>query len=822
MATRPVHFVFATGLTREIFRNVRIVGSWDADGQFSAHWSEAPMRHEVGDDGCPRFTATIEFAAAHVGWLFRWGVVLDGPSGVGLWGIPTEVQDRNSRDRTRSFILGEPAAGSPQVECFYFTHCRRLGAQKRYSRGTPEPGIQFAVWAPDAVGVDVVFGDKVSGYIADDGDGIAKSPAPLPLQRVRDGVWESPPSDMPLTANFAPLARTPYMFRIKKEGGAVAYRTDLYSRGQIGRGDDNPKGVPYHGSFRNLDGSKSCSLVIDPDKVSSTFADPLEPGPLITADAFWADEFNHAKPVPTRLEEMVIYELHVGALGFDHEGAGNFRDALNLLDYLEDLGVNAIELLPMSQFAGSKAWGYGNSHHFAIESAAGGRDEFKHFIRACHQRGIAVILDVVYNHFTSDAERAEWAYDADAPERNIYYWYEGTSTDYPTLDGGYLDNGSSGFSPRLHEEMVRKLFISSAAALVEEFHVDGFRVDLTDALHQLNSRHVDGQPVESANMFGVKFLTEWARTIKMIRPATFLIAEDHTNWDATTEPPDDGGVGFDAVWYSEFHHHLVGNHHFGPGLANLVVNAGYGDDRPLAMDCFAGALAWSGHAKIVYHASHDEAGNARGSSRTMAAAVNGAPLIGPTRRFAEARARFAAGMAMLSAGTPMFLMGEEVGASKPYTYDTFIRNREDLLGQRQGEGKDLFEFYRELVRLRLEHPALQTREIDVVHVHNSNRVIAFRRWSGAEDFLVVASLNNHPCDSGYLVENLRIPDGLWREAFNSDAARFGGDNVGNHGADVLSTGGRFLAAVPANGFVVFRKEQASAWGTPAVGNPDPI
>lgn len=806
MATRSVHFVFATGLKREVFRNVRLVGGWDPNGQYSSAWSQQPMREEIGADGCPQFTANVDFDAAQAGWVYRWGVILDGPSGVALWGIPTEVQDRNSRDRTRSFVLGEPAAGSPQVECFFFTQCRRLGAQKHRLPGVGEPGVRFAVWAPDAVGIDVVFGDTVSGYIADDGDGIAKSPAPLALERARDGVWQSPLTDKPPFGSFAALERTPYMFRIKKEGGSVAYRTDLYSRGQIGRGDDNPGGVPYHGSFRDLDGSKSCSLVIDADQVSSTFSDPLEPGRLIAAEAFWADEFDYAKPVPNRLEEMVIYELHVGALGFDHEGAGNFRDAMNLLDYLEDLGINAIELLPMAQFAGSEAWGYGNSHLFAIESAAGGRDEFKHFIRACHRRGIAVILDVVYNHFTSDAERAEWAYDADSPERNIYYWYEGTASDYPSPDGGYLDNGSSGFAPRLYEEMVRKLFISSAAALVEEFHIDGFRVDLTDALHQLNARHADGQAVESANMFGVKFLTEWSRTIKMIRPATLLIAEDHTGWNAMTEPPDEGGVGFDSVWYSDFHHHLVGNHHFGPEFANLIVNAGYGDDRPLAMDFFAGALAWSGHAKVVYHASHDEAGNSQGSSRTITAAVNGAPLIGETRRYAEARCRFAAGMSILSAGTPMFLMGEEVGARKPYTYDTFIQNREDLVGQRYGEGQFLFEFYRELIRLRLEHAGLQTREIDVVHVHNGDRVIAFRRWSGAEDYLVVASLNNHPCDAGYLVSNTRIPDGTWREVFNSDDSRFGGDNVGNHGADIVCTGGRFFAAVPANGFAVFRKE----------------
>jgi 1,4-alpha-glucan branching enzyme len=806
MATRSVELVFATGLTRPIFRNVRLVGSWDAAGRFSADWSTVLMRPATGDDGCVQFTAVVALDAEQTGWQFSWGVVMDGPSGVDFWGIPTEVQDRLSRDRTRSFVLGDPSSGSPQVETYYLTQCRRLGAQKRRQPGNPREGILFAVWAPDAIHVDVVFGDTISGYIADNGDGMAKSPAPIALRRASGGIWQAGPPDAELLRRYEEYDRRPYMFRITEEGGRVVYRTDLYSRSQIGRGDFDPKGMPFHGSFRDLDGSKSCSMVRNPDVVSSTFADPDAPGPLVNQEEFWADEFTHGLPIPFRLEEMVIYELHVGALGFEHPRAGDLEDAMNLLDYLVDLGINAVELLPMAQFEGSEAWGYGNSHHFAIESAAGGRGQLKHFVRACHQRGIALILDVVYNHFTPDAERAEWSYDAEAPDRNIYYWYEGHPDDYTTPDGGYLDNGSSGYAPRLYEEMVRKLFISSAAALVEEFHVDGFRVDLTDALHLLNRRHADGAPVDSANMFGVKFLTEWTRTMKMIRPTTLLIAEDHTRWDAMTEPPDDGGVGFDAVWYSDFHHHLVGNPTFGPEFANLIVNAGYGDDRPLAMDYFAGALGWSGHAKVVYHLSHDEAGNAKGSSRTICAAVNGAPLVGATRAFAEARCRFAAGMSILSAGTPMFLMGEEVGASKPYAYDTFMQNREDLRGLRDGEGRHLFELYRELIRFRLGHEGLQTREIDVVCANDADRVIAFRRWSGAEDFLIVASLNNRPFREGYSLDCTRIPDARWREEFNSDDPRFGGDGVGNGKQPITSQSGRFVAVVPANGFVIFRKE----------------
>ena len=132
------------------------------------------------------------------------------------------------------------------------------------------------------------------------------------------------------------------------------------------------------------------------------------------------------RPIPRRVEDLVIYELHLGALGYGKPGPGTFADAIALLDYLVELGVSAVELLPMAEFGGEENWGYGSSHYFAIEYSGGGRDQAKFFIKECHRRGLAVISDVVYNHFTPDGERAEWMYDTDDNERNAYYWYEGT------------------------------------------------------------------------------------------------------------------------------------------------------------------------------------------------------------------------------------------------------------------------------------------------------------------------------------------------------------------------------------------------------------
>lgn len=838
MAKIPVQFTYFTGIKRAIFTNPRLIGSWDENGRYSNQWSYIPMQQIVGEDNCPCFTATVELDDSQIGWLFRWGVMLNSPAGNNLWGIPTEIHDRNASDRYRSFTLQSGNNNQPQQEQYYLVYGRRLGAQLYYLPGESQPALRFAVWSPNARHVEVIFGNSNSGYIADDvfredpDFGMNPDLGPFPMLRTEEGIWQTDVNLSPELTDFSRFDHVPYMFRIVNESGRVVYRTDLYSRCQIGKGNINPDGkpfserytdkhgTPFSGKYQDLDGTKSCSVVINPDTVTRHFQESVWPEQeFIPEEEFWNHEFSWERPVPQRVEDLVIYELHVGALGYGHDRPGNFEDAINLLPYLIELGVNAVELLPMSEFRDEVNWGYETSHYFALEYSAGGRDQLKHFVRECHRYGIAVILDVVYNHFNPDGERAQWTYDSDIPEHNIYYWYEGNSTDYFYSDGklfpegGYVDNWSTGYAPRFHEEMVRQMFISSAVTLIEEFHIDGFRVDQTTSMHSYNQLHADGSPVGNANIFGAKFLREWTRTMRLIRPDTLLMAEDHSDWDQVTESPDVGGLGFDAAWYSEFYHHLIGDARPGTEYAKLIPTAGYGTDAPLAMDKFAGVLGWSGHKKVVYHESHDEAGNSYyedgghkvESQRTIVSAANAALLIGDTRRYAEARCRFAVGMSMLSAGTPMFLMGEEIGAQKPYRYADFIDHREDLLSDRQTSGQYLFRFYQDLIQLRLDHPGLCSHWIDVIHVHNANRVIAFKRWDITQEFLIVASLNNHPFGSGYTINNSRVGNGQWQEIFNSDAAFYGGNNIGNLGVNISAINGYIHPIVPANGFIVCQR-----------------
>ncbi len=412
-----VRFLYMTGQKRRIFRNARLAGSWNG-------WAETPMSEVTGEDGCPAFAATVVLDDEQAGHGLSWGVRLDGPEGANIWAINREVPDAHSRERFRRLVL--PGAGTEHEERYHFVDSRHLGAQKVVTEGGGRPALQFTVWAPNARSVEVVFSRRDHGYIGDDGKGIDPDVAPVPLVLGPAGIWSSATLE-----DFASYVGAPYMYRVQNAQSEVVYRTDIHARWQIGRGSIDPRSGSWDGDAATLDGGVSCSVVVDQDVVRRDFEPSTAPPEVIGDDEFWANEFTPGLPVPTRIEDLVIYELHVGSLGFPSRRTGTLADAMALLDHLSDLGVTAVELLPLSEYSGDLAWGYGDTHHFVIESSAGGRDKYKHFVRACHRRGIAVIQDVVYNHFDSNAARAEWEYDSVVPEENIYYWSRGGAPTTP-------------------------------------------------------------------------------------------------------------------------------------------------------------------------------------------------------------------------------------------------------------------------------------------------------------------------------------------------------------------------------------------------------
>jgi 1,4-alpha-glucan branching enzyme len=814
----PVHFSFSVGLRRHPFSNLRLGIAWEEPAS-ALDFTFFPMDEGIAEDGCPAFTATVPLDAQKAGTPLYWTVVGDGTLGKGTPLVTLEAGEPRSWDDWNHLYRVFVFQGAAASTWYRFCLARWLGANGMYSAGAEgEPsGIRFAVWAPHARQVDLVrvsvwdwtdptrdlfrvpsVWERVcGGYVSDDGQGVEGEP--FPMIREEQGVWSCS------LAHTEGWQGRPYLFRVTREQGTIAFRTDLYSRSQLGEGSLNPRGRLYTGPLEALDGSVSASLVVDPDHIM----DPGRPTCLWpeprehfhSEEEFWQEEFCANSPLPSRLEELVIYELHVGALGFGREGAGTLDDAIRFLSHLTELGINAVELLPLSEFGGGpENWGYSTSHYFSIEYGGEGRDKFKQFVRECHRRGIAVLFDVVYNHYLPEGERAEWQYDSEEDAHNLYYWYE------PGM--GYVDNGSSGYAPRYSEELLRHMFISSALLLVQEFHVDGFRVDLTNAIHRDNVLHNPPQtPVPRANIYGARFLREWTRTLRTLRPGLFLIAEDHSGWEAVTDCLSPRGLGFDAVWYADFYHSLVGDAPRGPEIARLLWVAGQGTDVPLNLDQFASVLEATSPKRVVYHKNHDEAGNDPGTARTLVTAAGGAAYLSEPslRYFAEARARWVAGMAFLSAGIPLFLFGEEVGATEPFLYGQVLPHREDLLGKKLGDGRFLFTFYRDLIRLRRRSAALQTGKLKVFYVHDANRVIGFRRWKEGEDLLILASLANRPYAQGYAIRSDFLPSGIWQEIFNSDSIWYGGQNVGNRGGLVASKEGSLLAVLPACGFVVLEK-----------------
>ena len=475
------------------------------------------------------------------------------------------------------------------------------------------------------------------------------------------------------------------------------------------------------------------------------------------------------------LQQYLLYELHVGT--FTPEGS--FSAAIAHLGELRDLGITAVELMPVAQFPGSRNWGYDGVYPFAVQESYGGPEGLRRFVNGCHRQGLAVVLDVVYNHF--------------GPEGN----YLGDFGPYFT-DRYHTPWGSAINLDGPHSDEVRRFFVDNALYWVSEFHMDALRLDAVHAIYDRSA-----QP----------FLQELAgvvhRRAERMKRRVYLIAESDLNDSRLIRATDVGGYGLDAQWSDDFHHALhtllTGERsgyyrdfgtvdHLARAYRNGFVYTGqYSRHRQRRHG--NSPRGCPAHRFVVCSQNHDQIGN-RMLGERLSQLV---PFEG---------LKLAAAAVLLSPFIPLLFMGEEYGETAPFLYfvshgdsslveavrkgrrdefsafswlgeppdpqdeATFLRTKLDHRLRGQGYHRTLLQFYTELIRLRQAVPALSSlskEQMDVLAI-DKQRLLFIHRWSGPSEAALVLNLSEAPVSAG-----VPLPLGRWRKLLDSAEEGWLGD-----------------------------------------------
>lgn len=469
--------------------------------------------------------------------------------------------------------------------------------------------------------------------------------------------------------------------------------------------------------------------------------------------------------------ELVIYELHIGTFGRNAPNqVSDFASAINRLDYLRDLGINAIEVLPAFDFDTTTSMGYNTALPFAVDNAYGRLQAMKNFIKAAHERGIAVILDVVYNHFGPEGlDECLGQFDGSYPPgtEGIYFYEDGRL---------YTPWGNN--RPDYGRGEVRVYIRDHAMTCLDELRADGLRLDSTLTIRHVVRKYDDlGENPDGFTM--LRYLGEEKRKSS---PWKILIAEDLQNDDIVTRDALFGGIGLDSQWDNWF-----------LGRVRNAMFALYDDQRgpQQVADALAKAYNSSGpFQRVVYTESHDEAHNARISALVSPSDPDG--------YFARKRAALGAALMLTTPGVPMLFMGQEFLDPQPWN---------DGLGfaldwSRVNRFSGMVDLHRRLIQLRRNWDnntrGLRGSNVNVFHV-NPEGVIAFHRWDQGgpgDDLVVVANLTNRRWDS----YNVGLPrTGTWYLRFNSDYQGYAAD-FSNVGYDTTAAEG-WNQNMPANGNV---------------------
>jgi maltooligosyltrehalose trehalohydrolase len=436
-------------------------------------------------------------------------------------------------------------------------------------------------------------------------------------------------------------------------------------------------------------------------------------------------------------DDMIVYELHTGT--FTPEGT--FQGVIDKLGYLKELGINAIEIMPVAQFPGERNWGYDGVYVYAVQQSYGGVNGLRDLVQACHREGIAVILDVVYNH--------------NGPEGNYLPAFGPYFTDKYSIPWGNAVNYDDAWS-----YAVRQYYIENALMWFRDFRIDALRLDAVHAIRDLGATHLLAEL-----SLNVRKLSE------MSGRKHFLIGECDLNDVKYIDPPEKRGYGLDAQWCDEFHHalhaHVTGE--------RKEYYADFGDITQVAKtirDAFVYDGIYSPHRKkifgnrvgdrsgnqfLVFIQNHDQVGN-RMMGERLPSLVDFETI------------KLLAGTMFLSPYIPLLFMGEEYGESNPFLYfnshgdaelirlvregrknefkefygmgepadaqepETFNRSKLSWNFQDIPKRKKLLEYYKYWIRQRKDNPVLRSRDRKNMKV----RVI-----DGTETLLVVRSYGDH-------------------------------------------------------------------------------
>jgi 1,4-alpha-glucan branching enzyme len=453
--------------------------------------------------------------------------------------------------------------------------------------------------------------------------------------------------------------------------------------------------------------------------------------------------------------ELVIYEMHVGTFNdAAAKGPGTFDDIVPKLPYLRDLGINAIEIMPVLEFPQDYSWGYNPADPFSVESALGGPQGLQRFVKAAHAQGIAVIMDVVYNHL-GPGDLDLWRFDG---------WSD------PNHDGGiyFYDNARAqtpwgATRPDYGRAEVRHYLRDNALFWLNKYRIDGLRMDSVVNIRSGGSGDLpDGWS-----------LLQWINDeIHAAQPWKITVAEDLQNNEWITKTTGAGGAGFGSQWDAAFVH----------PVRDAVITPNDADrDLWAVRDALVHRYNGDAVQRLIYTESHDEVAN--GHERVPEEIWKG----NAGSWFSRKRSTLAAALVFTAPGIPMLFQGQE------FLEDRYFRDDDPLDWSKLTTYAGIHLLYRDLIRLRRnwfnQTRGLRGQSLHVQHVNNADKVIGFHRWDNGgpgDDVIVVANFANR----GYDAYALGFPRaGGWRVRFNSDWQGYSTDFGNQPGYDAVAADG---------------------------------